>query len=168
LLYPRHSEKVHYATAERFYSHWKLREKDDTGTLSMTDKRLQFDGKRHSFEIKEIRQLWTAKAVPNLASIIFAPVFAVMIYYAAGLLIYFIGLLFDRKLDILLKFDLKTFAWAFIGEAFALFRAVIRPEQWIYVQYTGEYGRQREAFIKRASRRDLHVLFNQLKNLTAK
>jgi hypothetical protein len=168
LLYPRHSEKVHYATAERFYSHWKLREKDDTGTLSMTGKRLQFDGKRHSFETREIKQLWTAKAVPNLASIIFAPVLAVMIYYAAGLLIYFIGLLFDKKLDILLKFDLKTFVWAFIGEFGAVFRAVISPEKWIYVEYTGEYGRRREAFFRRASRRSPRVLFNQLKNLTAK
>lgn len=168
MLYPRHSEKVHYATAERFYSHWKLREKDDTGTLSVTDKQLQFDGKRHSFEVREIRQLWAAKAVPNLASMIFAPVFAVLVYYTAGLLIYFIGLLIGRKLDILLKFDFKTFVWVFIGEAFALFRSVIRPEQWIYVEYTGEYGRQREAFFRRASRRDLHVLFNQLKNLAAK
>jgi hypothetical protein len=168
LLYPRHSEKVHYATAERFYSHWKLREKDDTGTLSMTDNQLQFNGKRHSFETREIQQLWTAKAVPNLASLIFAPVLAVMIYYAAGLLIYFIGFLIDRRLDILLKFDIRTFVWAFIGEAGAVFRAVIRPEQWIYVEYTGEYGRRREAFFRRASRRNPRVLFNQLKNLTAK
>jgi hypothetical protein len=168
LLYPRHSEKVHYATAERFYSHWKLREKDEKGTLSMTDKGLQFNGKHHSFETREIQHLWTAKAVPNLASIIFAPVFAVMVYYAAGLLIYFIGLLFDRRLDILLKFDIRTFVWAFIGEAFALFRSVIRPEQWIYVEYTGEYGRRREAFFRRASRRNPRVLFNQLKNLAAK
>ncbi len=168
MLYPRHSEKVHYAKAERFYSHWKLREKDDTGTLSMADKQLQFNGNRHSFETREIQQLWTAKAVPNLASIIFAPVFAVVIYYAAGLLIYFIGLLIDKKLDMLLEFDLKTFVWAFIGEFGAVFRAVIRPEQWIYVEYKGEYGRQHEAFFRRASRRNPHVLFNQLKNLTAK
>ena len=168
MLYPRHSEKVHYATAERFYSHWKLREKDDTGALSMTDKRLQFDGKRHSFEIREIQQLWTAKAVPNLASIIFAPVFAVTVYYAAGLLIYFIGLLFDKRLDILLKLDLKTFVWAFIGGFSAVFGAVISPAQWIYVQYKGEYGQRREAFFRRASRRNLHMLFNQLKNLAAK
>jgi hypothetical protein len=161
LLYPRHSEKVHYATAERFYTHWKLREKDDTGTLSMTDQQLQFDGKRHSFEVKEIRQLHTAKAAPNLMPIVFAPVVTVLIYYAVGLLI-------GGKLDILLKFDLMTFLWVFIGEAFALFRSVIRPEQWIYVEYTGEYGRQHEAFFRRASRRDLHVLFNQLRNLAAK
>jgi hypothetical protein len=168
LLYPRHSEKVHYATAKRFYSHWKLREKDDKGTLSMTGKQLQFNGKRHSFETREIQQLWTAKAVPNLASIIFAPVLAVMIYYAAVLLIYFIGLLFDTRPGIPLKFDLKTFVSAFIGGFGAVFGAVISPKQWIYVQYTGEYGRQREAFFRRASRRNLHVFFNQLKNLAAK